>query len=55
MKEAAVPSVPSPEKPALAGRERAARLESLAQRLLDPDGLDRDTLSEIEHLTADEK
>jgi hypothetical protein len=35
--------------------ERAARLKLLAQRLRDPDSLDRDTLAQIEHLTAVEQ
>jgi len=44
-----------PEKPALAEYERAARLQLLAQRLRDRDGLDRDTLSKIERLKANEQ
>jgi hypothetical protein len=47
--------VPAPEKPALAEDERAARLQRLAQRLRDPNGLDRDALSQIERLTAHEQ
>jgi hypothetical protein len=31
------------------------RVQLLAQRLRDPDGLDRTTLSQIERLTADEQ
>jgi hypothetical protein len=42
------------EKPALSDQQRAARLELLAERLLSPDGLDRDTLARIEQLTGDE-
>jgi hypothetical protein len=42
------------EKPALSDQQRAARLALLAERLLSPDGLDRDTLSRIEQLTGDE-
>lgn len=45
----------APEKPALAADERAARLRLLAQRLRDPDGLDRDTLAEIDQLTEYEQ
>jgi hypothetical protein len=55
MKEAAATPVPAPEKPALAEDERAARLQRLAQRLRDPNGLDRDALSQIERLTAHEQ
>ena len=55
MKDAAASPVPVPEKPALAEDERVARLQLLAQRLRDPDGLDRDTLSKIERLTANEQ
>ena len=55
MKDAAAGPIPAPEKPALAEDERAARLQLLAHRLRDPDGLDRDTLSQIERLTAHEQ
>jgi len=41
------------EKPALSDQQRAARLDLLAERLLSPDGLDRDTLARIE--TADRR
>ena len=51
----AASGVPAPEKPALAADERATRLKLLAQRLRDPDGLDRDALAEIEQLTAHEQ
>jgi hypothetical protein len=55
MKDAAATPVPAPEKPALAADERAARLRRLAQRLRDPEGLDRDALSQVEHLTTHEQ
>jgi len=55
MKDGATTPVPAPEKPALAADERAARLRRLAQRLRDPDGHDRDTLSQVERLTAHEQ
>ena len=55
MKDAAAGPIPAPEKRALAEDERAARLQLLAHRLRDPDGLDRDTLSQIERLTAHEQ
>jgi len=51
-----VPDTTSPaEKPALSDQERAQRLALLAERLRDPDGLDHDTLAEIEQLTGDEQ
>jgi hypothetical protein len=55
MEDAAATPVPAPEKPALTADEQAARLRRLAQRLREPDGLDRDTLSHVEHLTAHEQ
>jgi hypothetical protein len=42
------------ERPALSDQQRAARLELLAERLLSPDGLDRDTLARIEQLTDEQ-
>ena len=54
MRDVVASSAPAPEKPALAADERAARLKLLAQRLREPDGLDRETLAQIEHLTANE-
>ena len=39
---------------ALSDEQRAARLELLAERLLSPDGLDRDTLARIEQLTDEQ-
>jgi hypothetical protein len=38
----------------LATRRAAARLERLTERLVSPDGLDRDTLARIEQLHGDE-
>jgi hypothetical protein len=55
VKDVAAQPVPSPEKPALSDDERAARLAMLAKRLRDPDGLDRETLSQIERLMAHEQ
>jgi hypothetical protein len=54
MKDIAASPAPAPETPALSADERAARLKLLAQRLRDPDGLDRHTLAQIEQLTANE-
>jgi len=42
------------EKPAISDPQRAARFELLAERLLSPDGLDRDTLARIEQLTDEQ-
>jgi hypothetical protein len=55
VKDVAASPVLAAEKPALADDERAARLKLLAHRLRDPDGLDRDTLAQIERLTANEQ
>jgi hypothetical protein len=54
--ESPVPSTPSTaEKPALSDKDRAERLESLAERLFSADGLDRETLAHIEELTEPEQ
>jgi hypothetical protein len=42
------------ERPAISDKQRAARLERLAERLVSPDGLDRDTLARIEQLTDEQ-
>jgi len=42
------------EKPAISDQQRAARFDLLAERLLSPDGLDRDTLARIEQLTDEQ-
>ncbi len=55
MKHAATTTIPTPEKPALSGEQRAERLRLLAGRLRRPDGLDRDTLKHIEQLTDVER
>jgi len=55
MKSSAASTTPMAEKPALTDEQRAARLELLAERLLSPDGLDRDTLARIEQLTGEEQ
>jgi hypothetical protein len=55
VKDVARSTAPAPEQPALAADERATRLTLLAQRLRDPDGLDRETLAQIEHLTANDR
>lgn len=48
-------TTPTAEQPALSDEERAKRLALLAERLRDPDGLDRGTLAQIERLTGDER
>lgn len=53
MKDPAVSTVPTAEKPALSDAQRAARLRRLAERLHRPDGLDREALRHIEQLTGD--
>ncbi len=39
------------EEPEMSDQERAARLEALWRRMLDPDGLDWETLENVEQLT----
>jgi hypothetical protein len=48
-------TTPTAEKPALSEAQRIERLRLLAKRLRRPDGLDRDVLKRIEHLTGDEQ
>jgi hypothetical protein len=50
-----VPITPTAEKPTLSDKQRAARLELLAERLVRSDGFDRDTLARIEQLTGEEQ
>ena len=54
MKRSTQAATATAEKPALSDEQRAARLELLAERLLSPDGLDRDTLARIEQLTDEQ-
>jgi len=54
--EPSVPATtPTAEKPALTDQDRAERLALLAERLRSPEGLDRDTLAQIEQLTGTEQ
>lgn len=55
VKDPALSTTPTAEKPALSEDLRAERLRLLAERLHSPDGLDRDTLKHIEQLTGDER
>jgi hypothetical protein len=55
VKHSALSTTPTAEKPALSDEQRAERLRLLAERLHSPDGLDRDTLEHIEHLTGVER
>jgi len=48
-------STPTAETPPLSDEQRAERLRLLAERLRSRDGLDRDTLERIEHLTGDDQ
>jgi len=54
--EPSVPATtPTAEKPTLTDQDRAERLAPLAERLRSPEGLDRDTLAQIEQLTGTEQ
>jgi hypothetical protein len=54
--ERSVPSTtPTAERPALTDEQRAERLQRLAERLRSPDGLDHDTLAQMEELSVDEQ
>lgn len=57
--DAVDPSLPSTsltaEKPKLTDAERAERLKLLAERISDPDGLDREALAQVEQLNDDEQ
>ncbi len=55
MKSSAASTTPTAGKPVLTDEQRAARLKLLTERLLSPDGLDRDTLARIEHLTGEQQ
>lgn len=46
---------PTQVKPALSEAQRIERRRLLAKCLRHPDGLDRDVLKRIEHLTGDEQ
>jgi len=48
------PTIATVEQPALTDDERAARLAPLAERLRNPDGLDRAALERIEQLPGAE-
>ena len=48
-------TTPTAEKPALSDEQHAERLQQLAERLRSPDGLDHDTLAQIEELSGDEQ
>lgn len=54
MRRTSAETIPGPETPALSEQERAARLQRLAARLFEADGLDRDALARVEQLTDDE-
>ena len=48
MSEPPVKTIPQPEVPDLDPEERARRLDRLAKRLFDPDGMDRETFARME-------
>lgn len=53
--ELSVPdTIATAEKPALSDKDRGERLALLAERLRSTDGLDHDTLAQIEQLTGPE-
>jgi len=54
MKHSVLSTTPTAERPALSDEERAERLRRLAERMFSPNGLDRDTLENIEQLTGNE-
>jgi hypothetical protein len=54
VKHSVLSTTPTAEKPALSDEERAERRRLLTERMFRPDGLDRDTLEHIEHLTGNE-
>ena len=47
-------TTPTAETPALTEEERLERRRRFIERVLSPDGLDRDTLEHIEQLTDNE-
>jgi hypothetical protein len=49
-----VSTTPTAETPALSDEERLERRRRFIERVLSPDGLDRDTLEHIEQLTDNE-
>jgi hypothetical protein len=55
VKHSVLSTTPTAEKTALNDEQRAKRLRMLAERLRRPDGLDRDTLKQIEKLTGAER
>jgi hypothetical protein len=55
VKHPVLSTTPTAEKPTLSNEQRAQRLRLLAERLRRPDGLDRDTLKQIEQLTDTER
>jgi hypothetical protein len=48
-------TISTAERPALSDEQRAERLRALAERLRRPDGLDWETLENIEQQTAPEQ
>ena len=52
MERSVLNTISTVEKPALTDEQRVERLQRLAERLRNPDGLDRDTLAQIEELSG---
>lgn len=54
MRHSVLSTTPTAETPALSDEERLERRRRFIERVLSPDGLDRDTLEHIEQLTDNE-
>jgi hypothetical protein len=54
VRHSALSTTPTAETPALSDQERLERRRRFIERVLSPDGLDRDTLEHIEQLTDNE-
>jgi len=54
VKHSVLSTTPTAETPALSEEERLERRRRFIERVLSPDGLDRDTLEHIEQLTDNE-
>ncbi len=54
VKHSVLSTTPTAETPALSDEERLERRKRFIERVLSPDGLDRDTLEHIEQLTGEE-